>query len=230
MPQLRVESEKIIESSVRVCIPPMRANINKPSTCASLLYAKDCKCEKQKKTKTQQELDTRFDDKNKDKVSLVNKDQTYSSQSEDTAQCKENSCDHLLEIIKTNKQCNQTSTKTTQYLEELTLFDLDIDPVLSLKCESKKSKNTDDETEISDKISELNLSSSFEANKRSFEDQISAAEQYKTFSPKVVKNSAERFFLESGILGTMGLTSSILKKSSKINPILNDSSIKEVVS
>lgn len=216
MPQLRVESEKIIESSVRVCIPPMRANIKKPSTCASLLYAKDCKCKKQKKTTTHQGSDTRFDWKKKQKVAQVNKDQTNSlQQPEKTIQYKESNCDPLLEIIETNKQCNQTSsTVPTQYLEELTLFDLDIDPESSLECESKKSKNTDDETEIS--------------------DQIIPAEQHNDSklksTPEVVKNSAERFFLESGILGTMGLASSILKKSSKINPIFNDSNIKEVVS
>lgn len=172
---MRVESEKIIESSVRVCIPPMRANIKNPSTCATLLYAKDCKCKKQKKTTKPQGLDTRFDHKKKDKVSLVYKDQTNSSQSEDLAQFKEVS---LLEVP--NKQCNQTSTTTTV----------------------------------------------LESN----EDQISANESKLKSSSTVVKNSAEKFFLESGILGTMGLTSSILKKSSKINPILNDSNIKEVVS
>lgn len=237
MPQLRVESEKIIESSVRVCIPPMRANIKKPSTCASVLYAKDCKSKKQKKTSTHQGSDTRFDWKKKQKVSQVNKDQTNSSQqTENTIQCKDSNCDSLLEIIETNKQCNQTSsTVPTQYLEELTLFDLDIDPESSLECESKKSKNTDDETEISDQITELYLSSSLDSNKRFvFEDQTIPAEQHNESNlkstPEVVKNSAERFFLESGILGTMGLASSILKKSSKINPILNDSNIKEVVS
>ena len=183
------------------------------------MYAKDCQCKKENKTTTHQELDTRFDLEKKHKVSQVNKDQI---EPEKTTQCKESNCDPLLD--------NETSS--LQYHEELSLFDLDIDPVLSLKCECNKTKTTDDAAEISDKISELILSSSLETNKRSAEDQILPLDNESKLksTAKVVTNSAERFFLESGILGTMGLASSILKKSSKINPILNDSSIKEVVS
>lgn len=213
MPELRVESEQIIESSVHVCVSSMRGNIKKTNTCVNLLYAKDCKCNKKHKKNTHG-LNTRIDWKKKQKVTIVNKDQLNS-------QAPTVDIDNQDKTIKTSKECNHKST--SKYLLDL-------------------AKKPDDQTEISDKITKLIINTSVDLSKKTVEDttiisaddKLLANEQHNESklisTAQVVKNSAERFFLESGILGTMGLASSILKKTSKINPILNDSNIKEVVS
>lgn len=114
---------------------------------------------------------------------------------------------------------------------------------------SSYSVDESEEVELSDKISDL-LVTDLDASSASLSNTTSTvieihrqnsdksstndSESFEKNSPvsqkKDITESAEKFFLESGILGPMGGVPSILKKSSKVKPILNDPQTKEHVS
>ncbi|CRK93803.1 CLUMA_CG007330, isoform A [Clunio marinus] len=90
-----------------------------------------------------------------------------------------------------------------------------------------------EELELNGKVTELivtDLDASSTSQSTTVVDtqQTKRADEKALSSPKkITTENAERFFQESGILGPMGGGSSILKKSSKIKPVLTDSITKD---